>query len=92
MNINKNWTFYRLNKPEEKINVDLPYDAMLREPRDISHLGGDKVSFFKGEDYGYEKVINIKKSKVEERLADIDLLNITPIEALNILYELKKMD
>ena len=61
MNINKGWTFYRLNKPEERINVDLPYDAMLREPRDISHLGGDKVSFFKGDNYGYEKIINIAK-------------------------------
>ena len=59
MNINKNWVFYRLNEPEKRINVDLPYDAMLREPRDISHLGGDKVSFFKGDDYGYEKIINI---------------------------------
>ena len=61
MNINKNWVFYRLNEPDKKINVDLPYDAMLREPRDISHLGGDKVSFFKGDDYGYEKIINIEK-------------------------------
>ena len=61
MNINKNWVFYRLNEPEKRINVDLPYDAMLREPRDISHLGGDKVSFFKGDDYGYEKIINIEK-------------------------------
>ena len=61
MNINKNWVFYRLNKPKEKLNVDLPYDAMLREPRDISFPGGDKVAFFKGDDYGYEKVINIKK-------------------------------
>ena len=61
MNINKNWVFYRLNEPKKRINVDLPYDAMLREPRDISHLGGDKVSFFKGDDYGYEKIINIEK-------------------------------
>ena len=61
MTINKNWVFYRLNEPEKKINVDLPYDAMLREPRDISHLGGDKVSFFKGDNYGYEKIINIEK-------------------------------
>ena len=61
MNINKNWVFYRLNEPEKRINVDLPYDAMLREPRDISHLGGDKVSFFKGDDYSYEKIINVEK-------------------------------
>ena len=59
MLINNNWIFYRLSKPEEKINVDLPYDAMFREPRDISFKGGDKVSFFKGDDYAYEKIINI---------------------------------
>ena len=59
MLINNNWIFYRLSKPEEKINVDLPYDAMFREPRDISFKGGDKVSFYKGDDYAYEKIINI---------------------------------
>ena len=59
MLINNNWTFYHLNKAEEKIAVDLPYDAMLREPRDISFKGGDKVSFFKGDDYVYEKIIKI---------------------------------
>ena len=31
-----------------------------------------------------------KESVIEERLKKIDTLNITPIEALNILYELKK--
>ena len=57
MIINKDWSFYHLNNPENKIKVDLPYDAMLREPRDISFKGGDKISFFKGDDYGYEKII-----------------------------------
>ena len=33
-----------------------------------------------------------KKSKVEERLKEIDTLNITPLEALNLLCELKKMN
>ena len=32
-----------------------------------------------------------RKSKVEEELAKIDPLTITPMEALNILYDLKKM-
>ena len=61
MNINRDWIFYRLSDPQTKIKVDLPYDAMLREPRDISHLGGDRVAFFKGDDYAYEKIINIEK-------------------------------
>ena len=33
---------------------------------------------------------NNKESVIEKRLKEIDPLNITPIEALNILYELKK--
>lgn len=59
MLINKDWLFYRQNEPNSKTKVNLPFDAMLREPRDISYRGGDKVSFFKGDDYVYEKVINI---------------------------------
>ena len=65
MIINNNWTFYHTNRPEEKISVDLPYDAMLREPRDISFRGGDKVSFFKGDDYVYEKIIKIDDANHE---------------------------
>ena len=60
MIINKDWFFYKLNEPEHKILVNLPYDAMLREKRDISHPGGDKISFFKGDDYAYEKEIAIE--------------------------------
>ena len=59
MLINKDWLFYRQSEPNNKIKVDLPYDAMLREARDISFKGGDKVSFFKGDDYIYEKMIKI---------------------------------
>ena len=35
---------------------------------------------------------NPTKSKVEERLEEVDILKTTPIEALNILYELKNLD
>lgn len=59
MLFNNEWLFYRLNNPNKKILVNLPYDAMLRELRDISHPGGEKISFFKGDDYAYEKVIEI---------------------------------
>lgn len=59
MLINDKWTFCHLNDNDKKIIVDLPYDAMLREPRDISFQGGDKISFFKGDDYVYTKTIHI---------------------------------
>jgi hypothetical protein len=31
MLLNKNWLFYKKNHEAEKINVDLPFDAMLRD-------------------------------------------------------------
>ena len=33
-----------------------------------------------------------KSSKVEEKLDEIDILKITPIEAMNLLYELKELN
>ena len=66
MNINKNWIFYPLDNPEKKIKIDLPYDAMIRETREIRNAGGDKIAFFKGGDYVYEKEIdlNLKNHEV----------------------------
>ena len=61
MLLNKAWIFYPLDKPENRIEVDLPYDAMLRESRDIANPGGDKIGFFKGGDYAYEKTLDIEK-------------------------------
>ena len=59
MLINNNWTFYKVNNPDIKINVDLPYDAMLREERNINNPGGERISYFKGDDYVYEKEIDL---------------------------------
>ena len=60
MNINTNWVFYKLNKPENKQVVQLPYDAMIREERDPNSPAKDKIAFFKGDDYAYEKELDIK--------------------------------
>ena len=38
----------------------------------------------------YVEAFRIALSSVREKLKSIDPLNITPIEAINILYELKK--
>lgn len=59
MLINDNWYFYTKDNPEKKILVNLPYDAMLRENRGIESEGGDKIGFFMGNDYFYEKEIEI---------------------------------
>ena len=66
MLFNSQWTFYRKNQEDKKIIVDLPYDAMLREERDVSFPGGDKIAFFKGEDYVYEKVLPLSKEDLEK--------------------------
>ena len=59
MLLNKQWTFYKIGDEANKKIVNLPYDAMLRENRSIKAKGGDKVGFFEGGDYMYEKIFNI---------------------------------
>lgn len=52
--INKNWTFYKDGFIENKINVTLPYDAMLREKRVPNMENGASSGFFPGGKYIYE--------------------------------------
>ncbi|MCQ2772367.1 MAG: glycoside hydrolase family 2, partial [Bacilli bacterium] len=58
MVINSNWKFYRKGEEANAIYVDLPYDAMFREERN-NYWAGDKVSFFDGADYVYEKELDV---------------------------------
>lgn len=60
VNLNQGWLFSKKGE-EKKISVDLPYDGMEREKRDIDAPGGDKVGFFYGGDYVYEKDVSLKK-------------------------------
>ena len=39
----------------------------------------------------FDEPEEIKKSLLEEKLSEIDPLNITPMEEINILYDLKEM-
>ena len=38
------------------VQLTLPHDAMLREPRDISNPGGVHIGWYAGRDYLYEKI------------------------------------
>ena len=58
MLLNKQWTFYKIGDEANKKIVNLPYDAMLRENRSINAKGGDKVGFFEGGGYMYEKIFH----------------------------------
>ena len=68
MLINKDWLFWKKGDEQNKIKVDLPYDAMLREERSIDAPAGDKVGFFLGGDYYYEKTLSFTKEELEEKV------------------------
>jgi len=68
MLLNNDWTFWKKGDEGHKIKVDLPYDAMLREERSIDAPAGDKVGFFLGGDYFYEKKLNLNKEDLENRV------------------------
>ncbi len=53
IDFNENWTFCREGEPP--VPVTLPHDAMIREPRRSSALGGTNNGYFPGGVYLYEK-------------------------------------
>jgi len=55
MDFNDNWYFYKESQEDKKIIVTLPYDAMIKEKRNISNPGGVNISYFAGGKYIYEK-------------------------------------
>ena len=70
--------------------ANLP-EALIKRASEILNVYENKE---KGRDMKVQEALPIdelisEKSEVEERLEKIDPLNITPLEALNILYELK---
>lgn len=65
MLLNNDWEFYKVGEEAKKIQVDIPYDAMLREERSLQAKGGDKVGFFLGGDYVYTKKITFKKEDLD---------------------------
>lgn len=66
MIINSDWTFKKVGS-DKKIKVDLPYDAMLRENRSINAPGGDRVSYFLGGDYIYEKALSFNEEELKDK-------------------------
>ena len=61
---------------------------MLDRARDIlSYLEKNKVLTTPG-DYIIKEVV--KESAVEQKIKEVDPLAISPLEALNLLYEMKK--
>ena len=52
---NHDWTFYVKDKPNEKMSVTLPFDAMRIEKRNLLLQNGALLAFFPGNNYVYEK-------------------------------------
>lgn len=50
-----NWIFYRAGHADQKAEVSLPHDAMLREGRSNLNPGKKNSAWFSGADYVYEK-------------------------------------
>ena len=55
---NTNWRVKHLEE-EDWLEVTLPDDAMLREPRTAEAMGGLNVSWFEGRDYLYSKTFSL---------------------------------
>ncbi len=64
-------------------------ESILARAKDILKELESQDKVINGVQYVVKEVV--KESEIEKRLEKIDPLNLTPIEALNLLYELKKV-
>ena len=61
---NDGWVVKHLGETEPGLPVSVPDDAMLREPRSASSMGGLNVSWFEGRDYSYTKAFTISEKEL----------------------------
>ena len=64
---NKGWLFCREGETE-RIAVDVPHDAMLREPRTDDSEGGTNTGWFAGYDYEYTKEFDVSADVIGREL------------------------
>lgn len=64
---NKGWLFCREGETE-RIAVDVPHDAMLREPRTDDSEGGTNTGWFAGCDYEYTKEFDVSADVIGREL------------------------
>ncbi len=57
LSFNDNWMFRPLDG-EAAVVVQLPHDAMLREPREAGNPGGTHTGWYRGRDYVYTKTFH----------------------------------
>lgn len=61
----------------------------INESKSIS-IEEEQLSFFADRPKGKNQSISVKERKVIDKVRDLDILDMTPMEAMNILYELHK--
>ncbi|SDZ76686.1 beta-galactosidase [Lachnospiraceae bacterium NK3A20] len=64
---NSGWTVRHLGTDETPIPITLPYDAMLREPRNEQSAGIHNIGWFEGHDYEYRKELTLKAQDLTTR-------------------------
>ena len=65
---NDGWYCRHLEEPGPGLAVTLPDDAMLREPRSATSMGGLNVSWFEGRDYAYTKTFTLSEQQLSGTL------------------------
>ena len=68
INFNADWIFWKAKKPEEKITVHLPHDAMQTENRIKGLTAGCASGFYPGGSYVYEKHFTVQPSWIDKRV------------------------
>lgn len=63
---NDSWTNFNGN---ESFNVSLPFDAMLREKRDVNNPNKKQAAYFCGGIYTFTKELEIKKEWLDKRIS-----------------------
>lgn len=61
ISLNKNWICYVTGQEREKIQTDVPHDAMLLDPKSETSPGGVNTGWIDARDYTYEKDFFIQK-------------------------------
>ena len=61
---NDGWYCRHLEEAGKGIPVHVPDDAMLREPRSATSMGGLNVSWFEGRDYAYTKTFSLTEEEL----------------------------
>ncbi len=61
IDFNSNWTCRSLTRPDVRIPVTLPHDAMLSEPRTEESTAEGNIGWYIGGDYEYEKQFDAPK-------------------------------